>query len=111
MGLINPPSKCFITGAPTMNFPSAYHSIEYTTVYAGKRYLFSFLPDHQNSQFVEDNKYVLQGLIVNDKFHYDRNKAVYDNDRLEKIIQEAIIPKTPKEKLDRFINLLFSLQR
>jgi len=94
-----------------MNFPSAYHSIEYTTVYAGKRYLFSFLPDHQNSQFVEDNKYVLQGLIVNDKFHYDRNKAVYDNDRLEKIIQEAIIPKTPKEKLDRFINLLFSLQR
>jgi len=111
MGLINPPSKCFITGAPTTNVPSGYHSIEYNTVYAGRRFFFSFLPDHQNSQFVEDNKYVLQGLIVNNKFHYDKSKVGYDNNRLEKIIQEAIIPKTPKEKLDSFINLLFSLQK
>ena len=111
MGMITSPQKCFITDSPTTDNPSDWGSIEYFTEYAGQRFFFSFSPDHENSQFVEENKYILQGLIINHKFYYDDKKVVYDNEKLERIIREAVIPKTPKEKLDNLIILLFSLQK
>lgn len=57
MGMINPPPKCFITNAPTVDFPSSNHSIEYYTEYSGQKFFFSFSPDHENSTFIEENKY------------------------------------------------------
>jgi hypothetical protein len=42
MGMINAPQKCFITDSPTVDYPSSYDSIEYTTEYAGQKFFFSF---------------------------------------------------------------------
>ncbi len=110
MGMMKVPEKCFITDAPTKDAPSSTDAIEYFTEYAGHHFEFMFNGDHQNSEFVEENKYILQGLIVNNKFPYNPHHPFYDNKILEDIINEAAIPITPKAKLDNLLSYLFSLQ-
>lgn len=107
MGMITAPKECFITGAPTIDQPSSYHNIEYFTEYAGQKFFFCFNPDHVNSAFVNENRYILQGLIINDKFPYDEDKPTFNNNKLERIIREANIPSTPKERLDNIIQYLY----
>lgn len=111
MGTITAPKECFITGAPTTDCPSNRHKIEYNTEYAGQKFFFCFSPDHLNSEFVDENKYILQGLIINKKFPYDDEESTFNNYKLEKIIREANVPKSPKEKLDNLIMFLFSAQK
>lgn len=110
MGTIKPPKKCHITDSPTKNRPSNSYAVEYYTEFNSKKIYFTFDWNHKNSDFVEENKYILQGLMVNDKFPYDPKNPYYNNEKLEKIIYEASIPKTPKSKLDNLINFLFNLQ-
>lgn len=110
MGLMNPPQKCHITDSATQNKPSDIDAVEYFTEYYGKRFYFAFDFDHKNSDFVEKNKYILKGLIINNKFPYNQEEPYYNNEKLEKIINEAAIPKTPKSKLDNLIKFLYSLQ-
>lgn len=110
MGMIESPDKCHITGSSTENKPSSIHAVEYYTEYAGIKYFFVFDCNHKNSDFVEKNKYVLQGLIINNKFPYNSSEPFYDNKRLENIINEAIIPKTPTARLDKLISVLYTLQ-
>lgn len=105
-----PPDRCFITESSTDNFLSEIHAIEYITDYAGKRYLFRFPPYHKNSDFVEKNKFLLKGLILNNKFPYETKDPSFTNDKLERIIRESIVPSTPKEKLDNLLEFLSSLQ-
>jgi nucleoside 2-deoxyribosyltransferase len=111
MGTITAPKECFITGAPTTDHSSNRHKIEYYTEYAGQKFFFCFSPDHLNSKVVDENKYILQGLIINRKFPYDDEESTFNNDKLEKIIREANVPKAPKEKLDNLIMFLFSAQK
>jgi nucleoside 2-deoxyribosyltransferase len=110
MGMHNPPEKCFITDSPTQDKPSDIDAIEYLTEYIGKGFYFAFKWDHKNSDFVENNKYILKGLIINSKFPYDPKAPYYNNEKLERIINEATIPRTPKSKLDNLINYLYTLQ-
>lgn len=110
MGMIEAPKECFITNSPTTNKPSSWHSIEYYAEYADQRFYFAFDPYHKNSQFIEENKYILQGLIINKKFPFEKNKS-FNVETLENLIKNAVIPKSPKEKLDNLIIFLFSQQK
>lgn len=111
MGMMNAPEKCHITDMPTENRPSALDAVEYFVEFNHKRYFFIFHWDHKNSDFVENNKYILKGLLLNDKFPISKQHEFYDNSILEKIIKEAQIPKTPKNKLDSLIITLFENQK
>lgn len=102
---------CFLTDMiyqqiDNIDFDGVYYKVEY----AGKQFKFQFYWDHENSSFVNSNKHIIKGLIANGKFPYDNSNIFYDNNRLEKIINEANYPKTPKQKLDNLINFLFSIQ-
>lgn len=111
MGIMNAPEKCHITDMPTENRPSALDAVEYFVEFNGKKYYFIFHRNHKNSEFVESNKYILKGLLLNDKFPISQKDRFYDNDKLEKIIREAQIPKTPKNKLESLIITLFENQK
>lgn len=110
MGIISAPKECFITGAPTIDFSGTRNLIEYHTEYAGQKFFFSFPPNHVNTEFVNENKHILQGLIINQKFPYDDEEAIFTIKKLEKIIREALVPLSPKERLDSVILFLYSQQ-
>lgn len=74
-----------------------------------KNYIFTFHWNHKNSPFVEDNKHILLGLIAHKKFT-PKPKHFLDNKELEKIIKTAIIPNTPRAKLDNLLLSLYEIQ-
>jgi len=108
--MMKPPDKCHITDMPTENKPSSIDAVEYYVNFGGKRRYFVFHWDHKNSDFVEKNKYILKGLLINEKFPFPQDIPFFDNDKLEKIINEAQIPRTPKDKLDNLILYLYENQ-
>tara|TARA_R110002049_G_C9178388_1_gene563401 strand:+ start:34981 stop:35907 length:927 start_codon:yes stop_codon:yes gene_type:complete len=110
MGLYDAPSSCFITDSSTINISSSFDGIEYKIDYAGKNYFFQFHWNHENSKFIESNKHIIQGLILNNKFEYEPENTIYTNERLETIIKQADVPKTLKRKLDNLISYLSNLQ-
>jgi nucleoside 2-deoxyribosyltransferase len=110
MGIHNSPEKCFITDEKTINIPDTFDDIYYQVTFAGHTFRFAFNNDHSNSAFVEAYKYILKGLIINEKFPYTPDRNIYNNDRLESIIREANIPRSPKEKLDNLLQFLHSNQ-
>ncbi len=110
MGMTKAPEKCHITDMLTENIPSAFDAVEYYVTYNGKKYYFGFNWNHQNSEFVERNKFILKGLLINDKFPLPKPLPYFDNNILEKIINEAQIPRTPKSKLDNLLLFLFDHQ-
>lgn len=113
MGIMNPPEKCHITDQETKNFPSSYDLAEYLVEYDNKRILFRFHWNHKNSKFVNSNKHILQGLILNNKFPKEFGQvesAILNNEKLEEIIRESIIPITPDAKMENLLSYLHSLQ-
>jgi len=105
--------NCHITGLATENFLSDDDLAEYIITVNGKRLLFRFPWDHQNSEFVEKNKHILYGMILNNKFPREYNNAkgpVLNNEKLEKLIREAIVPRSPADKINSLLNYLQSLQ-
>lgn len=107
-------NPCHITGYQTENYPSGYDLAEYLITVNGKRMLFRFPWEHKNNDFVEDNKHILQGMILNGKFPKEfsnTNGPVLDNKRLENIIRNAVVPRTPKEKIYSLLSYLHSLQQ
>jgi len=110
MGMGRTVEKCFITDVPVTNKDGSRDAIEYVAEYSEIRFFCVFDPMHQNSKKVEDNKYILKGLIINGHFPFDEENSHYSNKKLEKIIDEAIIPTTPKEKLDELLIFLHSQQ-
>lgn len=105
--------KCHITGLDTENYFSNLDLAEYLIQINNKRILFRFLCDHKNSEFVEANKYILYGLLLNEKFpseYNGNNSKVLNNEILERIILESDIPKSPNEKLEKLLTYLHSLQ-
>lgn len=113
MGMMTPPKVCHITGLVTENFPSEWDLVEYVVQFNGKRILFRFGFGHTNSDFVESNKYILQGLILNDKLppeFYNVKSPELDNAKLEAMIRNAIVPRTPEEKIAHLLTYLHSLQ-
>ena len=109
MGMTDAPKKCFITDEQTTNLSSSLDGIEYVVNYHGKELYFTFHWNHKNSKFIEDNKHILLGLIANKKF-IPKRKHFLDNKELEKVIRTAIIPKTPRAKLDNLLILLHEIQ-
>jgi nucleoside 2-deoxyribosyltransferase len=107
----NAPEKCFITDMTTESITSDRDDIEYKVEFGGKVYKFDFYPNHINSEFVENNKYILKGLLLNNLLPFDRRPLKLNNEKLEKIINEAQIPRTPKDKLDNLILALFENQQ
>lgn len=74
---------------------------------------FRFHWNHKNSEFVESNKNILQGLILNNKFpkeYHKKDATILDNKKLEQIINESIFPNSPEEKMDNVLSYLHSLQ-
>jgi len=114
MGMMPAPSNCFITGLKTENYPSSWDIIEYIIDVGNRRLMFRFDWEHKNSEYVETYKYILEGLILNEKFpqeFYKVDAPILDNQRLETIINEALIPRTPKDKIDNLLTYLHSLQK
>lgn len=109
MGMKDAPAKCFLTDNDTQNQTSAIDSIDYSVRFSGKNHMFRFYSDHENSEFVESKKYILKGLLINGLFPFKRWDYI-NNEFLEKIINEASIPKSPREKLDNLILTLFEMQ-
>jgi nucleoside 2-deoxyribosyltransferase len=107
---MNAPEKCFITDMPTEYNPSTIDEIDYYVNFYGKRFFFAFPTFHQNSEFVEKNKFILKGLIINEKFPYSNKNSYFDNSKLETIINEAVIPRSPKELFDNLLMHLFKHQ-
>lgn len=106
-------NPCHLTGYQTENFPSSYDLAEYLITINGQRMLFRFSWDHKNNEFVESNKHILHGMILNGKFPKEYSNAkgpVLDNEKLESIIRNAIIPLTPEEKINSLLSYLHSLQ-
>ncbi|MCF8332261.1 MAG: nucleotide-binding protein [Bacteroidales bacterium] len=104
---------CHITGLPTENHPSEKDLAEYYIEVNDERLLLRFNWDHQNSAYVQRNKHILYGMLLNKVFpeKYIKNKSeILDNEKLEEIINDAIYPKTPDDKLNNLLNYLHSLQ-
>jgi nucleoside 2-deoxyribosyltransferase len=104
---------CHLTGLATENLSSSSDLAEYYITVNGNRMLFRFQLNHKNSVFVERNKHILQGLILNGNFpkeFSDIHGPVLDNEKLEEIVRVAIIPRTPKDKINHLLNYLHSLQ-
>lgn len=113
MGIMPPPEYCHITGLKTENFISGYDLAEYLITINNRRMLFRFHWNHINNSTVEKNKYILNGLLLNEKFpsEYGRaNSPVLTNEILERIIFEAIIPRTPENRLTSLLTYMHSLQ-
>jgi nucleoside 2-deoxyribosyltransferase len=110
MGMNPPPAKCHITDMPTENRPSGLDAVEYCVEYNKTRYCFTFPYGHKNSELVERNKYILRGLLINKKFPFPKGLQFLNNELLEKIINEAQIPRTPKSKLDALLLHLYDHQ-
>ena len=113
MGIMPPPEKCHITGLKTTNFSSSFDLAEYIIQVKEKRLLFRFHWNHKNNSFVNKNKHILYGMILNDSFPKEfctQSDKVLNNEILEQIIREAIYPKTPEDKINYLLNHLHSLQ-
>lgn len=113
MGMMPPPKKCYITELDTQNYPSERDIVEYIIQINGKRILFRFPFDHKNSDFVESNKHILYGMLLNGTFpaEYGNIKSpVLDNEKLEQIIRQAVIPRHPEDKIANLLTYLYSLQ-
>ena len=111
MGMRLAPEKCHITDMLTENIPSSIDSVDYYVDFNDRRYYFVWNWKHKNSEFVEKNKYILKGLLINERFPFPNENHFFDNDKLEKIINEAQIPRTPKSKLDNLILYLTENQK
>lgn len=110
MGIMPSPNKCHVTDLPTSNVPSLVDATEYFVDFNGKNLLFTFRGNHENSEFVKNNKHILKGLLLNDRFPFLNSNHFLDNPMLEKIINDAEIPVTPKSKLDNLILFLYDNQ-
>ena len=110
MGLIAAPEFCFITNQQTKDIPSDIDRIDYSVSYFGKVIKFVFNPRQKNSSFVNDNLYILRGLILNNKIDFSKIEKSLNNDLLEQIILEAIVPKSPKSKLENLLLFLYENQ-
>lgn len=112
MGIWPPPENCFITNKKTKYHESNKDLIEYTVEINGETWVFKFPHEHQNSEFVNDNRYILNALILNDLFpkEYDKKDGFFNNEKLESLIRNSIYPKSPEEKANYFLNYLHSLQ-
>lgn len=111
--MMPPPKKCHITGLDTQNYPSEWDLVEYIIEIKGKRMLFRFPYDHENNNFVESNKHILYGMILNNTFpaeYGNLNSPVLDNEKLEQIIRQAVIPRHPEDKIANLLIYIYSLQ-
>jgi nucleoside 2-deoxyribosyltransferase len=109
MGMRNSPTNCFITDLPTTNIPSAVDCINYAIRIDSEIKQFQFDPRHINNEFVNQNKHILYGLILNN-FDSLFTTSMLNNDILEKIIQESSFPKLPEEKIANLLNYLHGQQ-
>jgi nucleoside 2-deoxyribosyltransferase len=106
-------NPCHLTGYQTENFNSDFDLAEYQITINGQLILFRFPCDHKNSKFVDNNQHILHGMILNGKFPKEYNTlmgAILDNEMLELIIRNAIIPRAPEEKINSLLCYLHSLQ-
>jgi hypothetical protein len=110
MGTMEAPERCYITEMPTENIPTPFNTVQYSVEFNKKQYSFMFELYHKNSDFVERNKYVLKGLLINGNFPFSSGIQIFNNEKLERIINEAQIPRTPKSKLDSLILYLYDRQ-
>ena len=111
--MTEPPISCHITGNYTSNVPSSVDACEYSINFNKKEYVFRFHWGHKNNSFVDKNKYILRGLILNNIFpsKYIGIKGKFlTNEILEKIIRESIYPRSPEEKMSNLLKFLHSSQ-
>jgi hypothetical protein len=99
--------KCLITDEPVRIVKEKMDLLEYQVEYYDTNFQFCFESAHQNSNKVNRNKYILKGLLLNNKFP---QTTIYTNEYLEKVIDEAVIPNTPKEKIDELLLFLYANQ-
>ncbi|MBK7096946.1 MAG: hypothetical protein IPH57_18490 [Saprospiraceae bacterium] len=65
--------------------------------------------NHNNNDFVENNKHILKGMLLNNMSKLITER-VLSNNILEKIINESNTPKTPNEKFNNLLIYLHSIQ-
>nr|WP_293300691.1 hypothetical protein [Allomuricauda sp.] len=107
MGITAAPELCFLTRKPTTNIDSSIDLIEYHVEYGSKTFYFKFSWDHKNSEIVNDNIHIIRGLLLNGKIK-DGEMLKMSNEYLEKILNTAVYPKSPSDKLN---NLLLTIHK
>lgn len=107
MGTTQPPQKCFLTNLSTnpVNTDSSWDVIEYFILLYGKQFNLVFEATYENTEFINENKKALIGLIINGKIKL-QPKEFLTKERVERYINEARFPKTPKEKSDYLLIVL-----
>ena len=113
MGTSNSPINCFLTDRETTHQTTRRDSIDYSIEIDGEKLFLAFHWDHQNSLYVNQNKHVIHGLLINGKFpkkYLSFESEILDNEILENIIRESIYPKEPEDKLNSLLQYLHSLQ-
>lgn len=111
MGTRIAPTNCFLFDLPTINIDSRADKIEYEIEWDKTHYSLSFDWDYKNSKFIEDNKHVLKGLLLNNKFTFEESDFIYDDNHIVNLIKNALIPITPKEKLDNLLQHIHKNQK
>ncbi len=113
MGFYPPPPVCFITGLPTTHYSNDLDLIEYFIQLNDRNILFRFVPNFSPNEFVEKNKCILYGLLLNSKFpdmFAGAQKLILHNEELEAIINESVYPRTPEDKINNLLMFLNSKQ-
>lgn len=113
MGIRSAPSHCFITGLPTVPIYNNRDVIEYFIELKGDRFPLTFSVRFEANEFVTNNMHILHGLILNGKFprEFEEPKdEILTNEKLEKLIKDSNVPRTPSDKIANLLTYLHSLQ-
>lgn len=112
MGLYST-EKCIITGLNAQDSPSSVDAIEYYINVGNKRHLIRLYRDalnwEKNNPFFTDNKYILQALILNDKWIENESNFV-SIEMIKELIMNSDYPKTPNQKSENLFLQLIKLQ-
>ena len=111
MEMTNAPQYCFLFDILILNIQSKTDCIEYSINMNNKTNYLKFHWDYKNTSFIDENKHILKGLLLNNKFPFIDSNEYYTVEIIEQIINNSQFPKTPKEKLDNLLIYIYENQK
>lgn len=109
MGIEHEPEYCYITSQKTHPIKSGGGTKSYSVSFGGKTWEFRFFRYYEDTPYINDNKHILKGLLLNNKWPLKRLDVI-KTEVLETIIRTGFYPKTPSEKLNNLLLFLYEIQ-
>lgn len=107
-------TKCHITDLQIHDYKTDGQIDQYSIYINNKFHTLKFYHEHQNNELIEHNKHIIYGLIANGKFlniDDESEDSVLDNSKIERIINNIVIPRSPEQKLYSLLKYINSLQK